>query len=100
MTNSGKLFYGDLTYCFIESGFIHYQCQMSIYYKYSPYGRNMVVLSYVGDCVYLYTYEALVKMVCGHSRKEITCELPVICTLVYVNEYFRHDGPFRFIISG
>ena len=34
---------------------------MSIYYKYAPYGTKTVVLSYVDDCIYLYTYEALVK---------------------------------------
>ena len=34
---------------------------MSIYYKYAPDGTKIVVLSYVDDCVYWYTYEALVK---------------------------------------
>ena len=34
---------------------------MSIYYKYAPEGRNIVVLSYVDDCLYLYTSEALGK---------------------------------------
>ena len=34
---------------------------MSIYYKYSPYGTKIVVLSYVDDCVYWYTSEALGK---------------------------------------
>ena len=33
------------------------QCQMSIYYKYAPDGSNIVVLSYVDDCVYWYTNE-------------------------------------------
>ena len=31
---------------------------MSIYYKYAPDGRNIVVLSYVDDCFYWYTSEA------------------------------------------
>ena len=31
---------------------------MSIYYKYAPYGTKIVVLSYVDDCLYWYTYEA------------------------------------------
>ena len=34
---------------------------MSIYYKYSPDGTSIVVLSYVDDCVYWYTYEGLGK---------------------------------------
>ena len=61
MTNSGKLFSDELTECLLESGSIQYQCQMSIYYKYAPDGTKIVVLSYVGDCVYWYTSEALVK---------------------------------------
>ena len=32
---------------------------MSIYYKYATDGSNLVVLSYVDDCVYWYTYEEL-----------------------------------------
>ena len=27
-------------------------------------------------------------MVCGYSRKEIPCEIPGICTLLYVNQDF------------
>ena len=34
---------------------------MSIYYKYAPYGTKIVVLSYVYDCVYWYTYETIGK---------------------------------------
>ena len=34
---------------------------MSIYYKCAPDGTKTVVLSYVDDCVYCYTYESLVK---------------------------------------
>ena len=34
---------------------------MSIYYKYPPDGTNNVVLSYVDDCVYWYTSEAIGK---------------------------------------
>ena len=51
-TNSGKLFYDELTEWSLESGFIQYQYQMSIYYKYAPYGQKIVFLSYVDDCVY------------------------------------------------
>ena len=45
MTNSGKLFAGDMKECLIEEGFIKSQCQMSIYYKYAPDGSNFFVLS-------------------------------------------------------
>ena len=34
---------------------------MSIYYKYAPDGSNIVVLSYVDDCVYWYTNEDIGK---------------------------------------
>ena len=34
---------------------------MSIYHKYSPDGSKIVVLSYVDDCFYWYTNEALRK---------------------------------------
>ena len=61
MTNSGKLFSGDLTEWLLEAGFILSQCQMSIYYNYAPDGTKIVVLSYVDDCVYCYTSEALGK---------------------------------------
>ena len=32
---------------------------MSIYYKYAPYGTNIVVLYFFDDCVYWYTSQAL-----------------------------------------
>ena len=57
MTNSGKLFADELTEWLLEACFIQYQCQMSIYYKYAPYGSKIVILSYVDDCVDWYTYE-------------------------------------------
>ena len=61
MTNSGKLFSDELTEWLIEEGFVQSQCQMSIYFKYAPDGSNIVVLSYVDDCVNWYTNEDLVK---------------------------------------
>ena len=61
MTNSGKLFADELTECLLKAGFIQTQCQMSIYYKYAPYGSKVVVLSYVDDCIYWYTNEDLGK---------------------------------------
>ena len=61
MTNSGKLFSDELTEWLLEAGFIKSKCQMSIYYKYAPDGSEIVVLSYVDDCVYWYTNEYLGK---------------------------------------
>ena len=61
MTNSGKLFSDDLTEWLIEEDFIKSRFQMSIYYKYAPDGKKNVVLSYVDECVYWYTYEDLGK---------------------------------------
>ena len=61
MTNSGNLFSDELTEWLLETGFIQSQCQISIYYKYAPYGSKIVVLSYIYDCVYWYTNEYLVK---------------------------------------
>ena len=58
-TNSGNLFADELTEWLIESGFIKYQFQISIYYKYAPDGTKIVALSYVDDCVYWYKSEAL-----------------------------------------
>ena len=57
MTNYGKLFADELTEWLLESDFIQSKFQMSIYYKYAPDGSNIVVLSYVDDCVYWYTNE-------------------------------------------
>ena len=45
----------------IEEGIIQYQCQMSMHYNYATYGENIIVLFYVDDCVYWYTYESLRK---------------------------------------
>ena len=61
MTSYGNLFSKELTEWLLETGFIQSQCQMSIYYKYLPYGTLIVVLSYVYDCVYWYASEALRK---------------------------------------
>ena len=61
MTNFGKVFADELTECLLEAGFIKYQFQMSIYYKYAPDGAKIVVLSYVDECVYWYTSIALGK---------------------------------------
>ena len=61
MTNYGELFSDDLTEWLIEEGFIQSQCQMSIYYKYTPDESKIVVLSYVDDCVNWYTNEYLRK---------------------------------------
>ena len=59
MNNSGKLFAGDLKEWLLEAGFIQSQFQMSIYYKYAPYGTKIVVLYYVDGYFYWYTSEDL-----------------------------------------
>ena len=61
MAKSGKFFADELTEWLLEAGFVQYQCQMSIYYKYAPHGTICLVLSYVDDCFYWYTSEALGK---------------------------------------
>ena len=60
-TNNGKLFPDEFTEWLLETGFIKYQCQISIYYKYAPDGSKIVVLSYVDNCICWYTSEDLVK---------------------------------------
>ena len=45
--NFGKMFADELTEWLLEAGFIQYQCQMSIYYKYVPDGSKTFVLSYI-----------------------------------------------------
>ena len=45
MITSGNSFTGELTYWLLETGFIQYQYQMSIYYNYAPNGTKIVVLS-------------------------------------------------------
>ena len=61
MNNSGKLPADEFTEWLIEAVLIQSQCQIFIYYKYAPDVTNIVVLSYVDDSVYWYTYEALGK---------------------------------------
>ena len=61
MTNSGKLFSGELTEWLLESGFIQYKFQISIYFNYAPDGTNMFLVYYVDDCVYWYISESLGK---------------------------------------
>ena len=61
MTNSGKLFSDEFMEWLIEAGFVQYQCQMSIYYRYTPDVTTFFVLYYVDDCVYWYSSEAIGK---------------------------------------
>ena len=60
MTTYRKLFSDELTnWLMDEAGFKQSQCQMYMYYKYAPDGSKLVVLYYVDDCLYWYTYENL-----------------------------------------
>ena len=95
MTNSVKLFTDDSTEWSIESGFIQYQFQLSIYYKYAPYGTKMLLYLML-MIVFIDISIKLLEMVCGHSRKDISCKIPGICTLVYFNQDFKYEGPFHF----
>ena len=62
MNNYRKLSVDELTNCLIyEAGFNQPKCQISVYYKYAPYGSTLVVLSYIDDCLYWYTSEELVQ---------------------------------------
>ena len=69
MTKYGNLFVDNLTELLLEASFIQYQCQMSIYNKYVPDGTKVVVLSYVYECVYWYTSEALGKLFVNNLGK-------------------------------
>ena len=54
--NYGKLFYDELENWLVdEACFKNPKCQISVHYNYAPDGSNLVVLSYVADCVYWYT---------------------------------------------
>ena len=58
------------------------------------------VLYYVDDCVYWYTYEALVNGFVGTLGKDISCKLLGMFTLVHVNKNFLDEVSFRFCESG
>ena len=60
MTDGVNLFSNELTNWLIyESGFNQSNFQMSVYEKYAPDGSKLVVLYYVDDCVYWYTYQEI-----------------------------------------
>ena len=62
MNHSVNVFSSELTICLIdESGFKQSQCQIYINHKYTPDGYKLVVLCYVDECVYWYTYEEIGK---------------------------------------
>ena len=42
----------------------------------------------------------LSEKVCGHSRKDIPCEITGICTLVHINNNLPDKGPLHFSTSG
>ena len=62
MHNYGKLFADELTDWLIdEAVFNQSKCQIYLYYNYKPDGSKLILLSYVDDCVYWYSYEELGK---------------------------------------
>ena len=57
MTNPGELFADEINNWLMDSsGFDKSRFKMSVYYKYSPDGSKLVLLFYVDDFVYWYTY--------------------------------------------
>ena len=57
MTSSGKLFSDELTnWLMDDAGFNQSKFQMYVYQKYTSDGSKLVMLYYVDDCVYWYTY--------------------------------------------
>ena len=48
---------------------------MYVYYKYVPDGSNLVLLYYVGDCVYWYTYEEIGKWFVDKIGKKLNVKL-------------------------
>ena len=82
MNNYVKLFYDELkNWLTGVAGFRKSHCQMSIYYKYAPDWSKLVVLYYVDDCVYWYTYEELEKWFWGKpgNRFHMNFLVYVIC---------------------
>ena len=69
MNNYGKLCAYEFTEWLLDSGFIQSKYQISIYNKYVLYGTKIVVLSYVDDCVYWYTFESFGKWFVDSLRK-------------------------------
>ena len=62
MTSYGNIIADELINSMLDyAGSKKKQYQMYIYYKYVPDGSELVLLSYVDDCVYWYTYEWLDK---------------------------------------
>ena len=62
INNSGNIFDDELTNCLIyEAGLNQSRCQIYVYYKYEPDGSKLVVLYYVYDFLYWYTYDQLGK---------------------------------------
>ena len=69
------LFSDELTNWLIdEAGFNQYKCQMSINSKYASDDSKLVVLSYVDDCVYLYT-----------SQKPGKCFMDTVGKILHMN---------------
>ena len=100
MNISGKLYANDLIELLLEAGFIQSQFQMSIYYKYTPYGSKNIFFSYVDDCVYWYINEDIGKWFVDTLEKKVPCELLGIWTLVHVNKNFLDEGSFHLCGSG
>ena len=71
MINSKEVFSDELTNWLIyKAGFKQTQCYMSMYYKNALHVSKLVVLYYVDDFIYWYTYEELGKFLCVHLERD------------------------------
>ena len=60
INNYRNIFADELTNCLTyKAGFNQKKCKISVYYKYAPDGSKFVVVSFVDESVYWYTYEEL-----------------------------------------
>ena len=72
MNNSRKIFSDELNNWLVDVVDLKQsQFQMYIYHKFTPYGSELVVLSYVDDFVFWYTYEELGKWFLGKLGKSL-----------------------------
>ena len=99
MTNSGNLFADELTEWLLEAGFIQFQCQMSMYYKYAPEGSKLLY-NLMLMTVSIGIQMKILEFFGGYFWKEVSCELLGICTLVHVNKSFSDEISFHFCGSG
>ena len=50
--------------------------------------------------IFLFYLMLMLVYIGVNSRKDIPCDIPGICTLVYINQDLRDEVPLHFSISG